>query len=171
MTDESTIQYLNFTLDGEAFATEITKVREVLEYTEVTPIPRAPEYMKGVINLRGNVIPVIDMRLQFGMAVAEVSVDTCIIIIEVDIDDCATVVGVLADSVQEVIYLKSEQMQSPPSLGTRIDTRFIQAIGKTNEGDFIILLNMDKIFCDSRLRELETPEADVEASDEAQEVA
>ena len=79
------IQYLTFRLDEEAFATEITKVREVLEHTEVTKVPRTPEFMRGVINLRGNIVPVVDLRLQFGMEPGEVTVDTCIIIIEVDV--------------------------------------------------------------------------------------
>ncbi len=150
-----TVQYLTFTLDGESFATEITKVREVLEHTEVTRVPRTPDCMQGVINLRGNVVPVIDMRLQFGMQPAEVTVDTCIIIIEVSIDGHSTVLGALADSVQEVIDLHKDQLEPAPTLGTRVNNKFIQAMGKASDGSFIILLNMDKAFSVEQLHDLE----------------
>ena len=155
MNQSESVQYLTFTLDGEAFATEITKVREVLEYTEVTRVPRAPEFMQGVINLRGNVVPVIDLRLQFGMAVCENTVDTCIIIIEVNIDGHTTVLGALADSVQEVIELHSDQMEPAPALGTRVNNRFIQAMGKTHDDRFIIVLDMDNVFSLDQIQQVE----------------
>ncbi len=144
MADEP-VQYLTFRLDGEAFATGIARVREVLEYTRVTRVPRTPDYMLGVINLRGNVVPVVDLRRQFGMAVTDQTVDTCIIIIEVKVDGESTVLGALADSVQEVIELKAQQLEPAPSLGTRVDNRFIRAMGKLDEG-FVIVLDMDRVF-------------------------
>ncbi len=149
------VQYLTFTLDGEAFATEITKVREVLEYTEVTRVPRTPDFMQGVINLRGNVVPVIDLRLQFGMSVCENTVDTCIIIIEVNIDGHTTVLGALADSVQEVIELRKDQMEPAPTLGTRVSNKFIQAMGKTHDDRFIIVLDMDNVFSLEQIHQVE----------------
>jgi purine-binding chemotaxis protein CheW len=139
------VQYLTFRLDGEAFATGIARVREVLEYTPVTRVPRTPDYMLGVINLRGNVVPVVDLRLQFGMAINAPTVDTCIIIIEVMVDGEATVLGALADSVQEVIELKPEQLEPAPALGTRVQNRFIRAIGKLGD-HFVIVLNMERVF-------------------------
>ncbi len=142
---EDNVQYLTFKLDGESFATEISKVREVLEYTQVTPVPRSPEFMQGVINLRGSVVPVVDLRLQFGMSAAEQTVDSCIIIIEVNIEGTSTVLGALADSVQEVIDLKAEQLEPAPSFGTRIDNDFIQHMGKL-EDRFVIVLDMNKVF-------------------------
>jgi purine-binding chemotaxis protein CheW len=154
------VQYLTFTLDGEAFATDITRVREVLEHTNVTRIPRTPEYMQGVINLRGNVVPVMDLRMQFGMAAAEVTVDTCIIIIEVNINGCSTVLGALADSVQEVIDLRPEQMEPAPTLGTRVSNQFIQAMGKARDESFIIVLNMDKVFSAEQIQEAEKTSAE-----------
>lgn len=154
------VQYLTFTLDGEAFATEITKVREVLEYTQVTRVPRTPDYMQGVINLRGNVVPVIDLRLQFDMTTSEPTVDTCIIIIEVDIDGRTTVLGALADSVQEVIELKNEQLEPAPALGTRVNNKFIQSIGKTTDERFIIILNVDKVFTLEQVRQVCAVESD-----------
>ncbi len=155
MNIEDSIQYLTFKLDGDAYATEITKVREVLEHTDVTRVPRTPEYMKGVINLRGSVVPVLDLRMQFGLEIGEVTVDTCIIIVEVNINGQSTVLGALADSVQEVIDLRPDQLEPAPTLGTRVDNKFIQAMGKANDGSFIILLNMDKVFSIEQINELE----------------
>src|SRR5512139_1961929 len=96
-----TSQYLTFTLDGELFALDIAKVREVLEFTGVTKVPRTPDFLRGVINLRGNVVPVVDLRLKFGMTRTERSVNTCVIIVEVSVDGETTILGALADSVQE----------------------------------------------------------------------
>ncbi|MBN2419573.1 MAG: purine-binding chemotaxis protein CheW, partial [Deltaproteobacteria bacterium] len=102
-------QYLTFILDQEVYALDITQVREVLDLTEVTKVPRMPEFMRGVINLRGGVVPVVDLRLKFDMRESERTVDTCIIIMELDIDGERTFLGALADSVQEVITLEADQ--------------------------------------------------------------
>ena len=160
INNEDTVQYLTFTLDGEAYATEITKVREVLEHTDTTRVPRTPEYMQGVINLRGNVVPVMDLRMQFGLATGEVTVDTCIIIIEVNIEGQAVVLGALADSVQEVIDLRQDQMEATPTLGTRVSNKFIQAMGKASDDSFIIILNMDKVFSVEQINEAEKTSAE-----------
>lgn len=151
---DKTIQYLTFTLDGDAFATDITRVREVLEYTEIRKVPKMPEYMKGVINLRGSVVPVIDLRMQFGMDSVDVTIETCIIIIEVEIDGHVTVVGALADAVQEVVDLRNDQMEPAPNLGSRVNNKFIHAMGKTADEKFIIVLNMDKVFSAEQIHEV-----------------
>jgi len=151
---EDTVQYLTFKLDGESFATEISKVREVLEYTQVTPVPRTPEFMQGVINLRGSVVPVVDLRLQFGMPTIAPTVDSCIIIIEVKIEGCSTVLGALADSVQEVINLKTEQLEPAPSFGTRIDNNFVQHMGKVGDR-FIMVLDINKVFSLEQINKVE----------------
>lgn len=169
MTDMSTdadisAQYLTFNLDGEAFATEIAKVREVLEYAQITPVPRSPEYMLGVINLRGNVVPIVDLRLQFDMETAEVDVNTCIIIIEIEIEGTATVLGVLADQVQEVIELRPEQLELVPSLGTRVKNEFIHAMGKIDDR-FIIVLDMQHVFSAIQLEKV-TSSAGLSANQE-----
>ena len=153
MAKEESAQYLTFKLDGESFATRISKVREVLEFDEVTRVPGMLDYMLGVINLRGSVVPVVDLRLQFSLGVSEPTVDTCIIITEVELEGDITVLGVLADSVQEVIDLSAEQMEPAPTMGSRINTRFIQALGKVEEG-FIIILDMDKVFSIDQVDEL-----------------
>jgi len=138
-------QYLTFKLGEEIFALDIRKVREVLEYTSVTKVPRTPPFMRGVINLRGGVVPVVDMRLKFAMEPTEKTVNTCIIIAEILIDDETTVLGMLSDSVQEVIELEPSQVEPPPRMGTRLRTDFIRGMGK-RDGEFLIILDVDKVF-------------------------
>jgi len=145
-----TNQYLTFRLDKEDFALGIGKVREVLDYTAVTKVPQTPEFMRGVINLRGNVVPVVDMRLKFGMTKTEKTVNTCIIIVEVDMDGETTVLGALADSVQEVLDLEPDQIEPPPRIGSRLRTEFIRGMGKRDE-QFIIILDIDRVFTSEEL--------------------
>ena len=153
METEESVQYLTFTLDGENFATQISLVREVLEYDQITSVPRTPDYMLGVINLRGSVVPVVDMRLQFGVAAQEPTVDTCIIIVEVQIDGEPLVLGALVDMVQEVIDLRADQIEPAPTLGTRVNTQFIQGMGKVDE-HFVIVLDMEQVFSFNQLLDL-----------------
>ncbi len=138
-------QYLTFKLEEEVFALDISKVREVLDYTTVTKVPQTPDFMLGVINLRGSVVPVVDMRLKFGMTKTETTVNTCIIIVEIDLDGEVTILGALADSVQEVMELDPDQIEPPPRIGTRLKTKFIRGMGK-RESEFIIILDIDKVF-------------------------
>jgi len=138
-------QYLTFKLSEEVYALEITKVREVLDFTRVTKVPKTPPFMKGVINLRGGVVPVVDLRLKFGMSETEKTVDTCIIIVEIKVDDEQSMIGALADSVQEVMDLDADHIEPPPKIGTRLDTNFIKGMGKHND-EFIIILDIEKVF-------------------------
>ncbi len=145
-----TTQYLTFKLDNEVFALDISRVREVLDFTDITKVPRTPDFMRGVINLRGNVVPVVDMRLKFGMSRTERTVNTCIIIVEVTIDGEEIRLGTLADSVQEVLDLDSEHIEPAPRIGTRLKTEFIKGMGKLDT-HFIIVLDIDKIFSTEEL--------------------
>jgi purine-binding chemotaxis protein CheW len=138
-------QYLTFRLDSETFAIDISKVREVLDFTTVTKVPQTPDFMLGVINLRGNVVPVVDMRLKFGMSRTETTVNTCIIIVEIELDGETAVLGALADSVQEVLELPPDQIEPPPKIGTRLKTQFIKGMGH-HGAQFIIILEIDKVF-------------------------
>jgi purine-binding chemotaxis protein CheW len=138
-------QYLTFKLDDEVFALDIGKVREVLDFTTVTKVPQTPDFMRGVINLRGNVVPVLDMRLKFGMSMTEKTVNTCVIITEIEVDGEKTVVGAMADSVQEVLDLEPEQIEPPPRIGSKLNIESIMGMGKHND-QFIIILNIDKVF-------------------------
>lgn len=141
---ENTHQYLTFTLGEEGFAIEITKVREVLNFTNLTKVPRTPDFMRGVINLRGNVVPVIDLRLQLGMSAVEKTADTCIVIVEVEIGAEALHLGMLADSVQEVLDIDPQQIEPAPKLGIRLNTDFIKGMAKRDE-TFSIILDIDKV--------------------------
>ncbi len=143
MTDIA--QYLTFRLDSEVFALGISQVREVLDYTATTKVPGSPDFMRGVINLRGSVVPVVDMRLKFAMPAAEKTANACIIIVEINIDGERVVLGALADSVQEVVDLEPGSIEPPPRLGTRLKTDFIKGIGKRGE-QFIIILDIEKVF-------------------------
>jgi purine-binding chemotaxis protein CheW len=148
-------QFLTFTLDREQFAVDIQKVREVLEFSSVTKVPRTPGFMRGVINLRGSVVPVIDLRLRLGLSRTEATIDTCVVIIEVRARGETLVLGALADSVQEVIELERKCIEPPPRLGTRVDIDFIKGIGKRDE-QFIMLLDIDKVLTDQDLQAVES---------------
>jgi len=143
-------QYLTFTLGDEDFALDIGKVREVLDYTTITKVPRMPEFLRGVINLRGNVVPVIDLRYKLGMGTIKQAVDTCIVIVETMIDDELTQMGALADSVKEVIDLDPGQISPPPKLGIKIDNEFIKGMGRQDE-KFLMILDIDKVLTDDEL--------------------
>ena len=148
MSDSTTTmisQYLTFTLDTEQYAVEVNKVKEVLEYKTVTKVPRTQEFMRGVINLRGSVVPVVDLKLKFGMGETEQGDATSIVVMEVDVRSETVVLGALADSVQEVIELDGAQIEPAPQIGTRIDTDFIKGIGKQDD-KFLIILDIDRVF-------------------------
>jgi purine-binding chemotaxis protein CheW len=140
-----TRQYLTFKLGNEIFATDVAKVREVLDLTTITQIPRTPEFMAGVINLRGSVVPVVDLRLCFEMSKTESTRNTCIVVVEVLLDSESTIIGALTDSVEEVIDLEPEQIQPAPRIGTQIRTDFIKGMGK-RDTQFIIILDIDRVF-------------------------
>ncbi|HTX99168.1 MAG TPA: chemotaxis protein CheW [Bacteroidota bacterium] len=154
-----TSQYLTFKLGEEIYATDIAQVREVLEYTRVTKVPRTPEYMRGVINLRGHVVPVLDLKLRFGMERTEQTVNTCIIIVDIRMDDEQTVIGALADSVQEVIEMDAASIRPAPRIGTRLNTNFIRGMGKRDE-EFVIILDIEEVFSGEELEALDTAIAD-----------
>ncbi len=143
-------QYLTFKLGEEVYALDIAKVREVLDFTSVMKVPRTPEFMRGVINLRGSVVPVVDLRLKFGISKTDKTVNTCIIIMEVRVDKETTILGALADSVQEVVDLDPDNIEPAPRIGTKLKTEFITGMGKQNE-KFIIILDIDKIFSTEEL--------------------
>jgi purine-binding chemotaxis protein CheW len=153
-----TRQYLTFKLGEEIFAIEVAKVREVLDLTNISKIPRTPDFMSGVINLRGKVVPVVDLRLCFEMSKTEKTVNTCIVVMEMLVEGEPTVIGALADSVEEVIDLEPEQIQPAPRIGTQIRTDFIKGMGKHDE-NFIVILDIDKVFSAEELSAVRMTEA------------
>lgn len=140
-----TNSYLTFRLGDEEFAAHVEKVLNILEMTKLTHVPKAPDYMKGVMNLRGAVLPVIDARIKFGMPETEYTSNTCIVVLDVDLDGESVHVGAIVDAVQAVIEIKNEQIQPLPTLGSRYKAEFIVGMVKVEER-FIIILNMDAVF-------------------------
>ncbi len=159
LQETETLQCLTFKLGDEVFAVDVSRVREVLEseMTKITKVPRMPRHMKGVINLRGNVVPVIDINLKFGMHETKKTIDTCIIVMEIAFDQELTVLGALVDSVQEVIDLEPEHIEPAPRIGIGMDTEFIKGMGKKGD-DFIIILDMDKVFSAQELEAIKETE-------------
>jgi purine-binding chemotaxis protein CheW len=153
-TETSVNQYLTFILAGEYYALPVSTVREVLELQEVTKIPQMADYMRGVINVRGSVLPVIDLRLKFGMEAAEATVDTAIIVTDVSTGDNSVTVGCQADSVDEVLDIPPENIEPAPRVGTKIRADFIRGIGKNNER-FIMILDIDRVFGEDELQAME----------------
>ncbi len=140
-----TRQYLSFKLDEEDFALDISKVREVLDFTKITKVPQTPDFMKGVINLRGTVVPVVDLNKKFNIKDTQKTVNTRIIIGEVDIEGDQVVLGVLADSVHEVMELEPGSIDPAPKIGKKLNTDFIKGMGKRDE-EFVMILDIDKVF-------------------------
>jgi purine-binding chemotaxis protein CheW len=146
------VQLLTFLLDGEVYGADIIQVQEVLEYRKVTPVPRMPEFLLGVINLRGQVVAVVDLRRQFGMDVMDITVNTCIVIVDVQLEGESVALGLLADAVKEVIELEGNNICAPPRIGSRINAHFISGMGKHND-DFIIILDLPKVLADEDLNQ------------------
>jgi purine-binding chemotaxis protein CheW len=145
MENANANQYLTFTLDNEQYAIGVAKVREVLEHTKITKLPRTATFMKGIINLRGAGVPVIDLRLKFGLPETPITKDTSIIVMEVESQDGPVIVGALADSVHEVVDIDEKSIEPAPRFGTRLSAEFIKGVGK-REDLFVILLDIDRIF-------------------------
>ncbi len=156
-------QYLTFTLNGGVFALDIGSVREVLEMTTITRVPRAPAFMRGIIHLRGQGVPVVDMRRKFGMPEVEQTVDTCIIIIEARNEGEVTLLGALVDSVREVVELPMSELLPPPRMGGSVDAELLRGMGAFGE-EFVLILDPEKVFTFSELRSLK---ADTQADDKA----
>ena len=140
-----TRQYLTFKLDDEYFAVNILNVKEILEYIKITKMPDAPDFMRGIINVRGSIIPVVDLRLKLGMGAIVPKSTTRIIIMEIKRDGETLSIGYLTDLVKEVVEINSEQIDPPPDIGTRWTKDYIYGVGKYYD-EFIMLLDINKIF-------------------------
>ncbi len=150
-------QYLTFSLNDEEYAVNVNQIREILETSDITKIPCTYEFMRGVINLRGSVVPVIDLHIKFNLPRTEQTVNSCVIVMEVEIDDKLVIIGALADSVEEVIDLEEEQIEPAPRIGTNVQSEFIKGMGKHNDR-FLILLDLDKVFSREELIQMEGAE-------------
>ena len=143
-------RFMTFTLADDTYGLPILKIREIISVIEITVIPRMPSFIKGVINLRGTVLPVADMRIKFGLPEIEVTKDTCILVLQITIDNEDVLLGALVDNVKEVLEIEETQIQPTPSIGTRYKAEFLKGMLTVDE-DFIMLLNLDLIFSSEEL--------------------
>ena len=137
-------QYLTFFLADEEYAIGIQRVKEIIEYTAITKVPKVPEWIRGVINLRGNVVPVVDLAVRFGLAERPVTKTTCIVVVEMKQDSERTVMGVVADAVNQVIELSPKDIEEPPAFGTRVRLEYLFGMGKLGQ-KFALILNIDSV--------------------------
>ena len=149
-SDDPMLQWVTFRLDNETYGINVMQVQEVLRYSEIAPVPGAPSYVLGIINLRGNVVTVIDTRQRFGLDSSEVTDNTRIVIIEAD----KQVVGILVDSVAEVVYLRQSEIETAPNVGNDESAKFIQGVCNKN-GELLILVELDKMMTEEEWSELE----------------
>ena len=142
--------YLTFKLGDEMFAIDVSQVREVLDLSPITKVPQAADFMRGVINVRGNVVPVVDLRMKFGLPPADNTKDTRVVVMEISMDGEEVVLGALADSVHDVKEINPDQIEPPPRIGARWRSEFIKGIGKLDD-QFIIILDIDRVFSTDEL--------------------
>lgn len=147
--NDEVLQWVTFRLEDETYGINVMQVQEVLRYTEIAPVPGAPDYVLGIINLRGNVVTVIDTRARFGLMPGEVSDNSRIVIIEAE----KQVIGILVDSVAEVVYLKSSEIDSAPNVGTDESAKFIQGVSN-RDGELLILVDLNKLMSDDEWDEI-----------------
>ena len=148
-TNDEVLQWVTFKLDSETYGINVMQVQEVLRYTEIAPVPGAPDYVLGIINLRGNVVTVIDTRSRFGLAGAEITDNTRVVIIESE----KQVIGILVDSVAEVVYLKKSEIDLAPNVGNDESAKFIQGVSN-RDGELLILVDLNKLLNDDEWDEL-----------------
>ena len=148
--EDPILQWVTFRLSGETYGVNVMQVQEVLRYTEIAPVPGAPDYVLGIINLRGNVVTVLDTRNRFSLQDGEVTDATRIVIVEAD----EHVVGLLVDSVAEVVYLRQSEIENPPNAGHEESARFIQGVCNKND-ELLILVELEKILTDQQWSEIE----------------
>jgi len=146
-------QFLTFLLAGEEYAVSILKVKEILEYDTVTTVPNVPKWISGVLNLRGSVVPIVDIALKFGRAASEITKLTCIVIVETICEGERLTMGILVDSVSQVIDLPAEDIEEPPSFGTRLKTEYLQGLGRSGK-KFCLILNIDNVLASEELLEV-----------------
>jgi purine-binding chemotaxis protein CheW len=147
-------KYLTFTLAEEEYGIGILKIKEIIGLKPITTVPQTPEFVKGVINLRGKVIPVVDLRLRFGMDAIDYTERTCIIVVEVDGQTGTIQIGIVVDSVSEVLNIREEEIEDTPTFGAKLNTDYILGMAKM-EGGVKILLDIDKVLSDQEIAQLE----------------
>ena len=146
-------KYLTFKIGAEEYGLEILKVQEIIKMMDITKVPRVPDFVRGVINLRGKVIPVIDLRLKFGMEAKETTDKTCVIVVQVKRDSGTIIMGIIVDEVSEVLDIAGQEIEEAPSFGSSVDTRFILGMAKS-KGRVKMLLDIDKVLASDEIATL-----------------
>ena len=164
-TEQNVQQYLTFMIGGEEYAISLLKVKEIIEYDTVTHVPKTPEWIRGVINLRGSVVPVIDLAVKFRQTPSVPGKLTCIVITEVQCGEEATVMGIMADSVRQVIDLKPQEIEEAPTFGTRVKVEYLLGMARSGK-KFCLLLDTEKVLSTDEL--LELPESVEQATGNSQ---
>jgi purine-binding chemotaxis protein CheW len=147
MTSNSSVprtQFLSFVLSGEEYAVDILRVKEIIEYDELTRVPGMPPAVRGMINLRGRVVPVVDLALRFGLAESTITTRSCIVMLEIGAGENANVMGIITDAVSEVLDLTADQIQPPPTFGTSVDAQFLDGMAESVGRKFVMLLNAER---------------------------
>ena len=143
-TTAARTQFLSFVLAGEEYAVDILRVKEIIEYDSLTRVPAMPPAVRGVINLRGRVVPVLDLALRFGLPESVITPRSCIVMLELRGEDGPIVMGIITDAVSEVLDLAADQIQPPPSFGTAVAAEFLDGMAETTNRKFVMLLNIDR---------------------------
>ncbi len=146
-------QFVTFKIENEVYAIDVFKIREILEVPDITKVPGMPPMIRGVINIRGSVVPVLDLKMQFGQERTEQTQDTAVIVTEIVNDEDVIQIGIMVDAANEVITLEPEEIEEPPRLGIFIDNKYLSGMGKIND-DFVIILNIDKILSEEEITQV-----------------
>jgi len=146
------MQLLTFLIGQEEYAVSIHRTREIIEYPPITQVPGTPAYIRGVLNLRGSVVPVVDLARKFGLPEAPVTNRTCVVILEVELGDEAAVMGVVADAVSQVIELSPDEIEEPPSFGTQVRVDYLLGMGRSGQR-FVLMLDIDKVLSEGELQD------------------
>jgi purine-binding chemotaxis protein CheW len=160
-TENKVNSYLSFRIGSEIFAANVKNVLNILEMAKITKVPKSPEYMKGVINLRGTVLPVIDSRIKFGVKETEITTNTCIIVLELHTGGEPIMVGTIVDAVKEVLEIDDAEILAPPSIGTSFRSEFLKGMAQSENG-FIMLLDAEKVFASDEIVDLQNITAEVD---------
>ncbi len=153
-TEKKTNSFLSFKVGPELFAADVSKVLNILEMTKITRVPKSPNYLKGVINLRGNVLPVLDTRIKFGLEETEYTTNTCILVLEIKIKTESVQLGAIVDSVDAVIEIDKDDIKPPPTIGTSYKADLLKGFTKVND-EFIMIIDTDRVFADDEILDLQ----------------
>ncbi len=152
-------QFVTFRIEEETYAIDVFKIREILEVPEITKVPGMPKMIRGVINIRGAVVPVLDLKMKFGQTETSKNQDTAVIVTEIDSEGENVLMGIMVDAAQEVITLEKENIEEPPKLGIFIDNKYLLGMGKIGD-NFVIILNIDKLMSNEELSMVNAPKAE-----------